>query len=219
MANTGQFNVIGEPFIDIYKQSIISANDFDSAQAQFNTFFDSLSNNNQSKPVFVKDMAYHATPFIFDSQIKSATHTFLIRDPRLSIPSLYKMRSDFHENETGFEGQQVLFDKIHRVTGIKPFIINATQLIQAPAQVVKQYFAYIDHDMPSHALIWQSGSRDNWKGRESWHLDAINSQGFTDNKRPINGEKMPSRVEALIKKNMRYYKYMCQQLSEQEKHI
>lgn len=76
----------------------------------------------------------------------------MIRDPSLSILSLYRMRPDFHENEIGFEGQQVLFDKIHRVMGIKPFIINATKLIQAPAQVVKQYFAYIDHDMPSHAL-------------------------------------------------------------------
>jgi hypothetical protein len=62
------------------------------------------------------------------------------------------MRGDFHENETGFEGQQVLFDKIHQVSGIKPFIINADQLIQTPAQVVKQYFAYIDHRMQSHAL-------------------------------------------------------------------
>jgi hypothetical protein len=67
MANTGQFNVIGEPFIDIYKQGIISVNDFDSAQTQFNTFFDSLSNNNQPQLIFVKDMAYHATPFILDS--------------------------------------------------------------------------------------------------------------------------------------------------------
>jgi hypothetical protein len=77
---------------------------------------------------------------------------------------------------------------------------------------VKQYFAYIDHRMPSHALIWESGARDNWKGRESWHVDAINSRGFTDNKRSINREKMPPRVEALIKQNMSCYEYMCGQL-------
>jgi hypothetical protein len=219
MGNTGQFNVISEPFIDIYKQGIISPNDFESAQAQFNTFFDSLRHNNQCQPIFVKDMAYHATPFILDRQIKSAKHTFLIRDPSLSIPSLYRMRGDFHENETGFEGQRVLFDKIHRVTGIKPFIINADQLIQTPAQVVKQYFAYIDHRMPSHALTWESGARDNWKGREPWHIDAINSRGFTDNKRSINREKMPPRVEALIKQNMSYYEYMCEQLLQQEQHL
>ncbi len=40
MENTGQFNVIGEPFIDIYRQGIISPNDFESAKAQFNTLSD-----------------------------------------------------------------------------------------------------------------------------------------------------------------------------------
>jgi hypothetical protein len=36
--------------------------------------------------------------------------------------------------------------------------------------------------MPSGVLDWHPGSRDEWKGRESWHIDAINSSGFVDTK-------------------------------------
>ena len=68
---------------------MLSPNDVRITQRNFNHIFDSLSQNSLQQPVFVKDMAYHVTPFILDSQILSAQHTFLIRDPSLSIPSLY----------------------------------------------------------------------------------------------------------------------------------
>ena len=99
MAGTEQFKVIGEPFIDIYKQGIKSQQDFTIAKQSFDKKFAVLLSNSIHQPLFVKDMGYHATPFISDEQIKAARHAFLIRDPSLSIPSLYKMRQDFHENE------------------------------------------------------------------------------------------------------------------------
>lgn len=116
MANSRQFNVVGEPFIDFYKQGLLSSDSFLKAQKNFNDTFESLSHSSLRQAVFVKDMGYHAAEFISDSQILSAKHAFLIRNPKLSIPSLYKMRNDFHENETGFEGQYKLFKRILALT-------------------------------------------------------------------------------------------------------
>ncbi|WP_255418902.1 hypothetical protein [Paraglaciecola sp. MB-3u-78] len=216
MVNSGQFNVIGEPFIDIYKQGMLSSHDVRITQRNFNQVFDSLSQNSLLQPVFVKDMAYHVTPFISDSQILSAQHTFLIRDPKLSIPSLFKMRENFHENETGFTGQSTLFKRIYTLTGNKPFIVDAEQLIRSPIKTVGRYFDSIKHVMPKDVLDWHPGSRDEWKERESWHIDAINSSGFVDTKRDVKTEPLPSRIAQIIQKNMVPYNYMWEQLSQQK---
>ena len=160
-------------------------------------------------------MAYHATPFILDNQILSAKHTFLIRNPSLSIPSLYNMRENFHEDETGFEGQFTLFNRIHKLTGKKPFIFDAELLIKSPSKTVMRYFDFIGYSMPKHALDWEKGSRDDWKGRESWHVDAINSKGFVDIKRNVNPEELPLRVKKIIQKDMPYYNFMREQLAQQ----
>lgn len=67
--------------------------------------------------------------------------------------------------------------------------------------------------MPDDILDWQPGSREDWQGRESWHIDAINSSGFIDDITEVNLEEMPSRVTEIILKNMLYYNLMRENLS------
>lgn len=148
-----------------------------------------LSDSSLQQAVFVKDMAYHANPFILDNQILSAKHTFLISSPNLSIPSLLKMRENFHEDETGFAGQRCLYSRIHQLTGKRPFIVDAEQRITFPSEAVSRYFDYLNYPMAKDALTWQPGSRDEWKGRESWHTDAINSKGFINQTNTTTTEK------------------------------
>jgi hypothetical protein len=213
MANSKQFNVVGEPFIDFYKQGLLSADDFLKAQTNFNDTFASLLHSSLGQTVFVKDMAYHATEFISDSHIISAKHTFLIRNPQLSIPSLYKMRNNFQANEVGFEGQYKLFKRVLELTKTKPFVMDAEILIKSPQNTVKGFFDFMGHPMPDDILDWQPGSRKDWEGRESWHIDAINSSGFTDGKTDVNLRDLPSRVTKIILKNMPYYNLMREKLS------
>jgi hypothetical protein len=58
------------------------------------------------------------------------------------------MRENFHENETGFTGQSTLFKRIYKVTGNKPFIVDAKRLIRSPIKTVGRYFDSIEHIMP-----------------------------------------------------------------------
>lgn len=206
MACSNQFDVYGEPFIDIYKQSLVSNKYFQQSRDNFQQIFHSLVNQSKTQSVFVKDMAYHAEPFISDSLIRAATHTFLIRDPRLSIPSLYKMRPEFTDDQPGFEGQYKLFQRVVEVTGVKPYVIEAESLKTKAEEIVPDYFRWIKHELPDDVLNWPQGSRDDWKGRESWHEEAINSRGFKNNEKRNDYSGMAAKVVNSIQKNTPFYK-------------
>ena len=132
MWHSGLFEVKSEPFIDHYKQSRLSTKDFAAAAQSVRQYCDSLITQSKQMPVFVKDMGYHAEPFVTDNFINSVRHTFLIRDPLLTIPSLHKMRPDYDEAHTGFAGQLALFERIKNVSGQNPLIIDAQQLTSSP---------------------------------------------------------------------------------------
>jgi hypothetical protein len=196
MSCSRQFKVVGEPFIDLYKRSLLLANDPLTMQQKFEDVCEELLTQSMTEPVFVKDMAYHAYP-------------------RLSIPSLYKMRANFAEAETGFEGQYKLFQRIQDVTGRTPYVLDGERLKQSADLIISDYFKYIGQKMPRDILSWQAGSRDDWVGRESWHIEAINSQGYEKSDNKINIKEMPQKVIESIERNMYFYQQMYMQISTQ----
>lgn len=210
MDSSGMFNVHGEPFIDLYKRSLISCAERRRVEAEFSEVCLNFQAECNLQPVFVKDMAYHANQFLADEFICSVTNTFLIRHPKYSIPSLYRMRPDFDESQTGFEGQYALFNRIIDVTGKPAHVIDAEELKRNPETTISGYFQYIGFTMPKGVLTWKQGTRNDWAERESWHVDAINSVGF-ENKATIDPtEELPGRVLELIDRNLPYYEYLKQ---------
>ena len=208
MWHSGLFEVKSEPFIDHYKQSRLSEQDFEAATQSVRHYCDSLIEQSAKKTVFVKDMGYHAEPFITDEIIQSVRHTFLIRDPLLTIPSLYKMRPDYDEAHTGFAGQLALFERIQKVSGHTPLIIDAQQLTNSPQATVQNYFEYLDQPMPADLLNWPKGSRPEWSDRESWHLDAIQSERFENHSQKPNFADLPNKVKASIERDTPIYQQM-----------
>jgi hypothetical protein len=63
MSCSRQFKVVGEPFIDLYKRSLLLANHPLAMQQEFASVCERLLTQGLSEPVFVIDMAYHAYPF------------------------------------------------------------------------------------------------------------------------------------------------------------
>ncbi len=200
-----KFDVVSEPFLDLYKQSKLSKNDFNQAKSKVRAICAELLTHSHRKPVFVKEMAYHAEPFITDEFIKQTTHVFLIRDPVLSIPSLYKMRASYTEDQPGFEGSVALYDRVERLVDKSPIIIDAQELISSPRTIVQSYFNYLNMEMPDEVLSWQAGSRSEWKSRESWHLHAINSQGFERTIKSGRVADLPDKVSNSIDRNTPLY--------------
>lgn len=213
MAASGQFDVIGEPFIEVYKKSLDSTEDFNQAQREFDKTCRSLLAQNKTKNIFVKEMGYHAYPFISNQLISLVNNTFLIRDPKISIPSLYKMRANFAEAETGFEGQFKLFNRIAEVTEHYPLVVDGECLRRHPVEIVQGFFSYIEQPMPNDILNWNLGSRDDWVGRESWHIDAINSTTFNQTNKPNDLSVLPARVLESIERNTYFYEKMLAYVS------
>lgn len=210
MVHAGGFDVVSEPFIDTYKTSLRSDEDRISAGEAFDDTFANLTKQSSARPVFVKDMAYHAAPFISDAQIRAAQHSFLIRDPAYSIPSLYKMRPAFTADQPGFAGMVALLQRIKQVSDQTPFVFDAESLVHNPENTVAQYFHWMGRAMPDDILSWPSGSRDAWAGRESWHLDAIASEGFNKYRTPPDLSGLPPEVLSAIEQNQADYECLKQ---------
>ncbi len=213
---SGQFSVVSEPFIDLYKRSLLSEEDLCAAQMELRETCEELLSLSRDKPVFVKDMAYHANPFLSDSFIEAINNTFLIRDPRLSIPSLYRMRENFTDAETGFKSQYELFQRIKKIAGKSPLIVDGEQLKKQSKVIVTNYFRYINRPMPADILTWDAGSREDWVGRESWHIDAINSKGFEQFSDNTSLDGLPQKVLDSIDRNMFYFEEMSNYLMAQD---
>ncbi len=206
--SSGQFEVISEPFLELYKRSLVSEDDCRWVEQEISRICDSLLKQSRTRKVFVKDMGYHAEPFISDDFIRSVNNVFLIRNPRLTIPSLYKMRNGYAESETGFEGQLNLFRRIRDATGKTPLVIDGEALKMYPDKIVRSFYDHIGEEVPPNILSWPKGSRKAWADRESWHIDAINSQGFQRIRSRINLDDFPNKVKMSVDHNTRFYEEM-----------
>ena len=205
---SGHFEVISEPFLELYKRSLLSGEDHRDVKLEITGICENLLDRSQTRKIFVKDMGYHAEPFISDDFIRSINNVFLIRNPGLSIPSLFRMRNEYGENETGFEGQLRLFRRTQKLTGYTPLVIDGEELKMHPDHTVRSFFDYIDEVMPPGILSWPRGTHEAWVDRESWHIDAINSEGFERVQSQVNLDDFPGKVKMSIDRNLKFYEEM-----------
>lgn len=214
MWRSGHFEVVSEPFLELYKRSLLSEEDHRAVKLEITSICETLLDRSQTRKIFVKDMGYHGEAFISDEFIRSINNVFLIRNPELSIPSLFRMRNDYGENETGFEGQLRLFKRTQKLTGNTPLVIDGEALKMHSDSIVRSFFDYIDEVMPPGILRWSKGAREAWVERESWHIDAIRSEGFERIQSEINLDNFPSKVKTSIDRDAKFYEEMFQYVEQ-----
>ena len=134
----------------------------------------------RSRPVFVKEVLDYRYTYLLDhpEEIAWITHTFLVRHPRLAISSHYAMKPAVTCPEIGYERLHELFRLTWSVTGRKPLVIRAEQLLREPAQVISAYCEAVGLPFLPHALSWNPEDRPEWQRHRAWHADAIRSTGF-----------------------------------------
>lgn len=205
MEQRGDFLVKGEPYFNAYLKET-------GKQSRSHTEFSSITAflvcQSTIKKVFIKEMAHHVTGYVGDELFDQGENTFLIRDPRLSIPSLYTMLNDYTEKDAGFYSQLELFEKIRTKTGRVPVVMDGEALRQDPRTVVTAYFEALGLDPMLHALNWQTGGRKDWTGREEWHQAAGNSTGFIPNAEQIDLDRYPLGVRQTIERCLPIYNYL-----------
>ena len=121
-----------EPFLyDYYvARSVRDFPHFDpdpSRPQRYEDIRDDLLRAAAERPVFFKDMSYYVVPRIFEDRTfaLALTNVFLIRDPRLSIPSYYRLDPDLTREEVGLEAQAQHLAWLEAETGQTPMVIEA----------------------------------------------------------------------------------------------
>jgi hypothetical protein len=156
----------------------------------------------RQKRVFLKDMAYHAKGVMSPEFVSNFTNTFIIRDPKYVLSSLYKMWPDFTLEETGYEQIYNLF-RYAAEAGEDPVVVDAMTFSEDPVSILSTYCERIGLPFRADALSWESGEVEEWKDWEEWHEAAQQSTGIRRAER--RDPALPEELEEAYEHCLPYY--------------
>ena len=152
--------------------------------------------------VFLKDMAYHAKTVLSPEFASRFANTFIVRDPKYVLVSLYKMWPDFTLEETGYEDLYRLF-RYATDAGEDVAVVDAMTFSENPAGVLAAYCEHLEVPFTAGSLTWESRDVRRWESWEGWHADAESSTGIEPAER-LDPE-LPEELEAAYEHCLPYY--------------
>jgi hypothetical protein len=147
----------------------------------------------ESGPVFVKDMPYHAEPWVDADFLGRATSTFLVRDPSWALPSLARKWPDFTDDEAGYAAQGRLFDRACALGDV--VVIDSDDLRADPAGMVAAWCARVGIAFLPESLTWAPGMQDEWVRWRDWYEATAASTGFA----PPSDDPPPTVSDARVR--------------------
>jgi Sulfotransferase domain len=180
MIERGDHTVIDEPFSRRYyfgpdKRSSRFAKGLPQSSAE--AIVGSLEDAAKLRPVFVKDMAYHALGLLNANLLSRFRNSFLVRDPAETLRSLAKHWPDFTEEEAGWHALGVAADVIEQI-GQPLVVVDADALGRNPTGVVAAWCAAMEIPFVPAALSWEPGLRPEWELWADWHAATAEASGF-----------------------------------------
>src|ERR671912_1589373 len=152
--------------------------------------------------VFLKDMAYHAKKLLSPEFASRFVNTFIVRDPKYVLVSLYKMWPDFTLEETGYEDLYRLF-RYATDAGEDVAVVDAMTFSENPAGVLAAYCEHLEVPFRSGSLTWESRDVQRWDNWEGWHEDAERSTGIKPAER--RDPELPPELEEVYERCLPYY--------------
>jgi hypothetical protein len=183
MMQRGDFCVLHEPFSYVYylyenRRHLPDLEDSDRFRRSYPEARDVCLSEAQHKPLFFKDMAYHALDHLIQDSLflNQMTHTFIIRDPSRSIPSHFALDPEVTVEEIGCEAQYKLFQTIVATTGVVPVVVDAGDLQNETDRTIQAYCRAVDIPHIPESLRWEKSSPPEWDAWRKWHADAAASE-------------------------------------------
>ena len=164
-------------------------------------------------PVFIKDFPHYIIHMADEAFLAHFDHAFLIRDPAKTITSMYDKWPDFDEGEVGFAEQRELFDRITKLNGVAPPVIDSDDLLEDPRHMVARWCESVDIPFIESALSWEPGARDevSWWDGGSFHANLRNSDGLKPQKRKyVELADTPDRVQDVHSRARPHYDHLYQ---------
>jgi len=198
MRERGDFTCLHEPFMYYYyvHLAVKTMPHFDadpSRPAAFDDVIAHVFGKAQFSPVFFKDMSYYVVPTIFQHEAlaRRLTHVFLIRDPRKSMVSYYKLDRDLRLDEIGLEAQWRHVQWLNANSDEPPMVIEAEAIQRNPKGVMGLMWEALGLSFIEHAFEWDAeNAPDEWQQVAGWHQTAANSRRI---------EPTPEEDEATIR--------------------
>ncbi|MEW6637362.1 MAG: sulfotransferase family protein, partial [Actinomycetota bacterium] len=156
----------------------------------------------RKRRVFLKDMAYQAEPLLSPEFISNFVNTFILRDPKYVLVSLYKMWPDFTLAETGYEALYRVF-KLATEAGEQPVVVDAMRFSEEPERVLSVYCERVGIPFRPEGLSWQPAEIERWKNWEGWHEEAQRSTGIRPATR--RDPELPERLHEAYEHCLPYY--------------
>ena len=185
MYERGDLKVLHEPFIYLYYVGDAKKKlKFFEIDPQHPTSYEAIRNmildSAERGPVFFKDMSYYITDYIFDDPdfIHRVTNTFLIRNPRQSIPSYYNLDECVLSEEIGLEAQWHHFEFVQKITQSNPIVIDAEELQANTETVIRYYCKLLGLDFLKTSLSWDRAVPEEWQHLAGWHGDLDQTAGI-----------------------------------------
>lgn len=181
-----------------------------------------LADYSDYSAVFAKNMAYFIDrerfPNYVEGKFSTFKHTFLIRNPRKSIPSAWKAR--INSGISTSSSEPAAYPRLHELfkfvqsKGRHVILIDLEDLVNNPEHTMEQYCRESGLPYDKKMLTWSPGIVEDWTEFEyykEWHWNAMYSSGFDKDiqKAPDDHECLLSTtVEEEIQVAMPYYEDM-----------
>lgn len=163
------------------------------------------------RPVFSKDMPHYIAHLVDDAFLGRFTHSFLIRDPAKSIPSIHERGPDWDAKEYGFEEHRWMFDRVTGYLGQPPPVIDSDDLLEDPHGIVSAWCDAVGIPFIPEALSWEPGLRDevSWYDDGSWHDSLSSSDGLKPQPRSYGSvEDVAPHIKALYDEALPHYRHL-----------
>jgi hypothetical protein len=176
MAERGDFTVVHEPFsyLGEFGHADVGGTRVESAAELLAALRDLPG------AVFVKETTGHRYPEVLAAPefLAGVTHTFLIRDPRETIPSYLRLYPGAPAEKIGYESLHEIYTAVSGLTGREPTVIDAGDLVRDPEGTVAAYCAAAGIPFLREALTWAPQERPEWQPSRRWHESVAASTGF-----------------------------------------
>ncbi|MFI6077346.1 hypothetical protein ACIA5C_38035 [Actinoplanes sp. NPDC051343] len=177
MLERGDHEVFHEPFSSIVVRGWTIVGD--QTATSHDELLKLLEERACEHPVFVKETTeYDYLTTGGDRIPEVGRHTFIIRDPRLVIPSHYAMNPDMVCDEIGYGNQVELARRVREVTGVRPYVVEAEALVTDARGTVERYCRHAGIPFLESSLSWRPGDQKVWSRTSQWHRDAAGSSRF-----------------------------------------
>jgi Sulfotransferase domain len=179
MAERGDFAMVHEPFSYLAE---LGRTEIDGREARTEVeLLQAIRALARRRPVFFKDTTDERYPGLLADRAflaADAQHTFLIRHPRETIASYYAINPRVRRHQIGAESLHEIYTAVEQLTGRRPVVVDAEDLVRRPEAVVRAYCAKLSIPYLPDALTWSPGSRPEWQPTARWHQDVSASTGF-----------------------------------------